>query len=218
MSVYRFKVTFEDYDEIYREVEIKSNQTFEEFHHIILKSVKFDSIHNASFFVSDDYWRKGEEILLNPEPEPSSKKKRRDDEVPKKLMKNCKMASLMDDPHQKFVYMYDQTALWTFMVELIRILPDDASIQYPRIAKSVDDAPPQYKMVAPVIPAVAFEDDDDFDEEEPEPDENDAYLANDDDDLAELEGEEGEPEMDEDADELEAEDYENEYGEGGDED
>jgi len=58
MSVYRFKVTFEDNDEIYREIEIKSVQTFEDFHFVILQSIGFDTIHNASFFISDDYWRK----------------------------------------------------------------------------------------------------------------------------------------------------------------
>ena len=42
MAVYRFKVAFEDHEEIYREIEIKSTQNFEDFHSIILKSVDFD--------------------------------------------------------------------------------------------------------------------------------------------------------------------------------
>ena len=32
MAIYRFKVTFEDYDDISREIDVKANQTFEELH------------------------------------------------------------------------------------------------------------------------------------------------------------------------------------------
>ena len=30
MAIYKFKITFEDYDEVCREIEIKSNQSFED--------------------------------------------------------------------------------------------------------------------------------------------------------------------------------------------
>ena len=29
MAIYRFRVTFEDYDDVYRDIEVRSNQTFE---------------------------------------------------------------------------------------------------------------------------------------------------------------------------------------------
>ncbi len=204
MSVYRFKVSFEDNEEVYREVEIKSVQTFEEFHFIILQSVGFDTIHNASFFISDDYWRKGDEIIYKPEQTAAQKKTKQENAAEKKLMNKCKMATLIDDPHQKFVYVYDFAAQWTFLVELIKILPDDAKITYPRIAKSVDDAPKQYLAVA--LPALA-EEEEEFDEEEPVADDADAYNAKDDDDIVELEAEEGEEE-EMDADDMEASDFE----------
>jgi hypothetical protein len=38
MAVYKFKLTFEDYEDSYRVIEIKSNQTFLEFHKTILES------------------------------------------------------------------------------------------------------------------------------------------------------------------------------------
>ncbi len=199
MSVYRFKVWFEDYEEVYRELEIKSTQTFEELHFIILQSVGFDTLHNASFFISDDYWRKGDEIIYKQVEEEDSKKKKKEDEAPKKLMGNCKMASLIDDPHQKFLYIYDHSALWTFMVELVKILPDDATIKYPRIAKKVDDAPKQYNVVA--LPTIV--DEEEFDEDEPIVDDDEAYNAKDDDDIVELEAEEGEEEMAEEEPDME---------------
>ncbi len=198
MSVYRFKVTFEENEDVYREIELKSTQTFEDFHFIILQSIGFDTIHNASFFISDDYWRKGDEITYKPVDEADTKSRKKENLAPKKQMNKCKMASLIDDPHQKFVYVYDPNVQWTFLVELVKILGDDASISYPRISKSVDDAPKQYIAVA--LPAVAAEEE--FDEEDDEvlEDDDDAYNAKDDEDIAELESEEGEEEAEEELD------------------
>ncbi|MGQ0827571.1 MAG: IS1096 element passenger TnpR family protein [Bacteroidota bacterium] len=185
--VYRFKITFEDNEEVYREIEIKSPQTFEDFHHAIVQSIGFDNQHNASFFISDDYWRKGEEITLRNEEENDNKRK-----APelKRLMNKCKMASLIDDPHQKFVYVYDPKTAWTFLIELMKIVPDDAKASYPKCAKSIGDSPKQYKTVNGLPPVV---DDEDFDDEPHSDDE--AYTnAHSDDETALLEGEEGEGE------------------------
>ncbi len=197
MAIYRFKVTFEDHEEVYREIEIKSTQTFEDFHFSIIKSVDFIGDYDASFFISDDYWRKGEEIVLRNLPETHSKK-HKEEVVPKRLMNKCKMASLIDDPHQKFVYVYDPHSHWTFMVELLKIVPDDIKASYPKCAKSVGIAPKNVK--APIIPSV-IEDDEDFDDE-PHTDDEAYQNAHCEDGIAELEGEEGELEESDDNGEL----------------
>lgn len=200
MAVYRFKVTFEDNEDVYREIEIKSTQNFEDFHNVIIQSIGFDNTHDASFFISDDYWRKGEEIRL---------KKSED----LRQMNKCKIALLIDDPHQKFVYVYDPKIHWTFLVELLKIVPDDAKATYPKTAKSGGEAPKQYKTNA-IVPPVA--DDEEFDEEEPHSDDEAYTLAHSEDETALLEGEEGEEEVaegeeelhdDEDATEFEAGDH-----------
>ena len=188
MAVYRFKVTFEDDEEIYREIEIKSTHNFEDFHTIILTSFNFDGNYDASFFISDDYWRKGEEIVLHPAKE--NDKRSRNNESPKRIMNKCKMASLIDDPHQKFVYVYDHNSHWTFMVELLKIVPDDSKSTYPKCSKTVGIAPKNTKT--PIIVPDPL-DDDDFDDEHDADDE--AYVnAHHEDGLAQLEGEEGEDE------------------------
>jgi hypothetical protein len=188
MAVYRFKITFEDNEEVYREIEIKSTQTFENFHDVIIQSISFDNQHNASFFISDDYWRKGEEIVLRHEAESKNNKKQEGD-VPKKLMNKCKMASLIDDPHQKFVYVYDLKTAWSFLVELLKIVPDDAKATYPRVAKSAGEAPKQYK---PSNAAAAAVEDEDFDEDEPHTDDAAYENAHSEDETVLLESEEGE--------------------------
>ena len=56
MSVYRFKVIIEDYEDLFREIEVKASQSFEDLHFAILKAFGFDLKHPASFFYSDDLW------------------------------------------------------------------------------------------------------------------------------------------------------------------
>ncbi|PJB14623.1 MAG: hypothetical protein CO118_07650, partial [Flavobacteriales bacterium CG_4_9_14_3_um_filter_32_8] len=66
MNIYKFRVTIEDNSDkvIFRDIEIKSTQTFEDFHQIILKAFNFDNSQMASFYVSDEDWNKAQEIAL----------------------------------------------------------------------------------------------------------------------------------------------------------
>ncbi len=136
MAIYRFRVTFEDNEEVTRDIEIKSNQTFQDFHYAILESVKFDSKHAASFFVSDDFWRKNQEVTLLEE----------DKEADTKMMKDTKIASCVETPYQRFIYIYDKTAQWTFMIELIKIDTEKPKVTYPTCTKTTGHAPRQYKQ------------------------------------------------------------------------
>lgn len=133
MALYKFRVTFEDLDDVYRDIEIKSNQTFEDLHKGILQSIGFDNKHEASFFMSNDYWKKGKEITL------------KDNGNGTPLMNVSKLAPFILDPHQKILYTYDYNAMWNFYVELIKILPkEEESVTYPRVVKSAGTAPKQY--------------------------------------------------------------------------
>lgn len=138
-AVYKFKVTFEDYEDIYRVIEIKSTQTFLDFHKIILQAVGFDSKQLASFYMSNDSWKKGEEITLEDMTE--------DPENPIKTMEKCKLNQFIEDPHQKILYVYDFTECWTFYIELTSISKEIAGKAYPEITKSVGLAPKQYDKV-----------------------------------------------------------------------
>ena len=159
MSVYRFKVYFEDDENVSREIEIKSTQTFEDLHNIIQKALSFDSLHPASFFVSNDSWRKGKEILLLHKSHTKGLKGT--------WMHETKIASLVDDPHQKFIYEFDpEGGAWLLHVELMKIVPD-AAVTYPLIRKSIGNPPPQYKITTPVLaPAEEEEDEELVDDKE----------------------------------------------------
>jgi len=157
MSVYRFKVFFEDHESIWRDIEIKSTQTFEDFHFAIQKAINFDDAHSASFYVSNDTWRKGKEIRIL---------RSRKALQAGTWMHETKIAKFVDDPHQKFVYEFDPDGTcWVLFVELSKILPD-SPVDYPRIAKSNGTAPAQYKVTTPAD-VVDDEDEDELPVEEP---------------------------------------------------
>jgi len=146
MAVYKFKIFIEDNEDIYREIEILSGQTFEEFHNIIQDAFKFDKKHAAAFFVSDDYWRKDQEITLRKEDIELDEDEIKKGVSPKKLMSSTKIAKYIDNPRQRFVYVFDPSVKWTFCIELMKILPDNPKGTYPVISKSIGNPPKQYKQ------------------------------------------------------------------------
>lgn len=162
MAVYRFRIVFEDHEDVVREIDILGKQTYEDFHRAIQEAIGFDGSKDASFFMSDDFWRKGQELALNPPPQndddddyPSSRKKQ---EI--RPMSKAKIAEYIEDPHQKMVYVFDPAAKWTLLIELSKIVPDDPKANYPKTSKSEGAAPKQYKTVV-VPPPVDEEEEDD---------------------------------------------------------
>lgn len=134
MAIYRFRVSFEDYDDITREIDIKSNQTFEDLHRAIHRSTGYNADKSSSFYVSTDNWIKGEEIAIHPT------QRKIDNGVT--LMEKSKLSSFIEDPHQKFYYIYNFDRPYDFHVELIKIILDnDPKIEYPYLVKSVGEAP-----------------------------------------------------------------------------
>ena len=136
MAIYRFKVSFEDYDDVSRVIEIKSTQTFLDFHNCIQDAIKFDNKHAASFFKSDDFWRKNNEITLLEE----------DVEEDIKLMATTKIAGYIEHPYQRFIYVYDKHVQWSFLIELIKIEKENTKSNYPVCVKSTGNPPKQYKQ------------------------------------------------------------------------
>ncbi len=154
MALYRFRVTFEDYDDVMREIDVRSNQTFEDLHRAIHQSTGYNSEFPSSFYISNDQWTKGEEITYMPN------QKRIDRGV--KLMANVKLLSFIDDPHQKFYYTFNFDRPFDFHVELMKIILDETpGVNYPNVVRSVGEAPKQFGNV--LTTPVASPEGDDFD-------------------------------------------------------
>ncbi|MGF7038073.1 IS1096 element passenger TnpR family protein [Mucilaginibacter lappiensis] len=140
MALYRFRVTFEDYDDVMREIDVKSNQTFEDLHRAIHQSTGYNPEFSSSFYISNDQWTKGEEITYLPN------QKRIDRGV--SLMNKVKLLSFIDDPHQKFYYTFNFDRPFDFHVELMKIILDETpGTVYPAVIKSVGEAPKQFGNV-----------------------------------------------------------------------
>jgi hypothetical protein len=140
MALYRFRVTFEDYDDVMREIDVKSNQTFEDLHRAIHQSTGYNPEFSSSFYISNDQWTKGEEITYLPS------QKRIDRGV--SLMNKVKLLSFIDDPHQKFYYTFNFDRPFDFHVELMKIILEDTpGVTYPSVVRSVGEAPKQFGNV-----------------------------------------------------------------------
>lgn len=134
MAIYRFRISFEDFDEVVREIDIKSTQTFEDLHKAVHRSTGYSAEKSSSFYVSTDNWIKGDEIAYLPN------QRKIDRGVA--LMENSKLSSFIEDPHQKFYYIYNFDRPFDFHVELIKIiLETDPNIEYPYLVKSTGEAP-----------------------------------------------------------------------------
>ena len=185
MPIFKFRVFLEQDDTIFRDIEIKPTQSFADFHHIIIKAFSFDGKHEASFFTTNDNWVMLNEIALNKK-------------ANAQLMSKILMASLIDDPHQKFIYQYDYDAEWNFLIELMTFEDELKKTTYPRIVKTEGISPKQYGA-QPIVDKEV----DGFDVEE-------KYDAHDGDEMGE-EGEENETaesdEESEESDEFGAEEF-----------
>jgi len=134
MAIYRFRISFEDFDDVVREIDIKTNQTFEDLHRAIHRSTGYSAEKSSSFYISTDNWIKGDEISILPN------QRKIDNGVT--LMENAKLSSFVEDPHQKFYYIYNFERPFDFHVELIKIiLENDPNIEYPFLVKSTGEAP-----------------------------------------------------------------------------
>jgi hypothetical protein len=137
MAVLKFRAYFEEDDSIYRDVVVKHNQSFLHLHAIILKAYEFDSKHQATFYRSNDNWLRGREISLEKYPKTYAKEPL--------LMADTPIGTEIKDPNQKFIFVYDFTRNWTWLVELISVSKEEnAKLDYPVVTKSEGIAPSQY--------------------------------------------------------------------------
>src|SRR5215212_7152678 len=117
MAILKFRVYFEEDDSVYRDISIRHKQTFFDLHEAILKAFEFDSKHQATFYRSNDHWQRGREISLE--------QYEKQYKAPPLLMKDTTIGSEIREPSQKFIYSYDFTKNWSFLVELINVSKEE---------------------------------------------------------------------------------------------
>jgi hypothetical protein len=146
MLIYRFRVTCEEHDGFLREIEIQPNQTFLDFHHILLESAELLHCERASFFMTDKKYKKDKEISLKAEKRQVRKYDEDLDQVVTDsltlpLMKTEKLKNYIEDPHQKMIYEFVGRDIFSFHLELFKIFPSDGVSSFPRCIKRVGELP-----------------------------------------------------------------------------
>lgn len=132
MAVYKFRIMFEDDDQVHRDIEISSTQNFSDFRQAILKAFDISKDWDSIFYISDDKWHKGNEVVAfvkNDSRETAETKQR--------------LVKFIDDPHQRFLYILRSQLEVVLQIELLKILPDSAKTGYPRTASVVGEFPKQ---------------------------------------------------------------------------
>ena len=139
MAFLKFRVYWEEDDAIYRDVVVKHTQNFTELNDIILKAFEFDQKHDATFFRSNDIWKRGREI--------SKAVYEKEYIAPPLLMEETTIGSEIIDTNQHFIFLYDFVKSWTFLIELIQVIKNaeaDMSLEYPIISRIEGVGPMQY--------------------------------------------------------------------------
>lgn len=133
-KIFKFRVVADSDDDIFRDIEINSSATFLEFHEEILKAFEFDNQEMASFYLSNEYWDKGDEIAMEQLDDSEGAE-------PAMLMHNTTLLKVVKLRNQKLVYVYDFLNMWCFYVELMNISDEIAGTTYPRVALSYGTSP-----------------------------------------------------------------------------
>ncbi len=137
MAILKFRAYFEDDESVYRDVAIKHTQSFFDLHLTVLKAYEFDNKHQATFYRSNDQWQRGREISADVYDKPYK--------AQPLMMEETTIGSEIKDPNQKFIYVYDFTRNWTFMVELINVSKEEnPKLAYPCVTRVEGIGPQQY--------------------------------------------------------------------------
>lgn len=140
--VYRFRVVLDTVEDVFRDIEILKTNSLEDLHNVITQSFGFDGTEMASFYVSDDEWSQGEEIVLFDMSEGVSKVR---------MMNETAIEDVFSQSNTKMIYVYDFLSMWTFYVELADISEQAEGVDYPNLMYvhgQLPDSPPDREFEA----------------------------------------------------------------------
>ena len=127
--IYHFRLILDTKEDVFRDIALEENATFEDFHNAITQAFGFGGSEMAVFYESDDEWQQGDSISLFDMGEEDARRM---------------SDTLLNDvfPHtSKMLYVYDFLSLWTFFVELIESDEPIPGNAYPLLLFSHGDVP-----------------------------------------------------------------------------
>ena len=133
--IYKFTLISDEVDNFRREIQIDPDAKFISLHQAIFKSIKYQPIEDASFFICDDDWEQKEEIsLANEDNNPEY------DIWP---METTPISEFIEDEGQRLSHIFDLENNRCFYLELTEIITGK-EIKTPKCTKTIGDAPDQF--------------------------------------------------------------------------
>ena len=127
---YKIRVLLDVEKDVIRDILIDETINLEDLHFIIAKSFGFQGLEMASFYKTDEDWEQGEEIPLFDMSEDGTAL----------CMQNCLLKDVLKKEGDHLIYVYDFLSMWTFFVELSKIM-DAGKEELPNIMLSIGDKP-----------------------------------------------------------------------------
>lgn len=135
--VYKIRIILDAQEDIFRDIEIESENTLEDLHNTITQSFGFLGNEMASFYTCDENWNQDEEIALFDMSGENT-------EI--KLMNETFLEDILTEHTPKLIYVYDFLNMWTFFVELADIVDREDGRAYPNVLFSfgtLPESPPE---------------------------------------------------------------------------
>lgn len=125
--IYRFRIVLDTLEDVFRDIEINAEDTLEDLHNAVIQAFEFEGHEMASFYVSDDDWDQGQEIVLFDMSE---------GQEPVRVMNETALDTVFNKDNTKMIYVYDFLEMWTFYVELAETVESEMGITYPNLMYS----------------------------------------------------------------------------------
>ncbi|WP_121666503.1 IS1096 element passenger TnpR family protein [Mesonia aquimarina] len=140
--IYKFRIVLDTLEDVFRDIEIEEEATLEDFHNAITQAFGFDGTEMASFYISDNEWNQGEEIVLFDMSEGQNSVR---------MMNETTLDTVVSQDQTKLIYVYDFFSMWTFYVELADMVEPEDGRDYPNLMYShgqLPDSPPDKNFEA----------------------------------------------------------------------
>jgi len=144
MLIYRFRIIASDHDDFLREIEILPNQTYLDFHRLLVETADLRNSAGATFFMTNKKNKVNHEITLK-----TTKRqvRRYDDDLGEviietltmPLMKDSRIKNYIEDPHQTMNYEFRGKEIITMHIELFKIVQSENMVSYPRVARKTGE-------------------------------------------------------------------------------
>ncbi|MBN3036288.1 MAG: hypothetical protein JW861_11950 [Bacteroidales bacterium] len=137
MYAYKFRILSDLNEDFIRDIEIRADQTFFDFHLILTESAGLSGNELASFHICDQEWAKLREITLIDMMGDGLERKEAENSLGEIfIMKDAKIRDFILEPRQRLVYEYDFLNMYTFFIELVKVTRAHEDAEYPRCTRS----------------------------------------------------------------------------------